>query len=180
MNKTAEIIFNKIKEINDTVATISVSEINFYPSLRQLCETNYCGAYNKNYTCPPRIGEVDEVIKKVKAYETAIIFRCVYQLEDSFDIEGMDEGSANFNKLTYKIFDIAKEIDPSCLVLSAGGCRRCKVCGAVDNTPCRFPDKAISSLEAHCIQVSELAGQIGMKYINGQNTVTYFGGVFVK
>nr|WP_305142352.1 DUF2284 domain-containing protein [uncultured Acetatifactor sp.] len=43
--------------------------------------------------------------------------------------------------------------------------------------PCRFPDMAISSLEAHGINVSRLAAECGMKYINGQNTVTYFGAV---
>ncbi|MBM3708346.1 MAG: DUF2284 domain-containing protein, partial [Actinobacteria bacterium] len=33
----------------------------------------------------------------------------------------------------------------------------------------------ISSLEAYCMNVSTLAGLCNMKYINGQNTVTYFG-----
>ena len=39
------------------------------------------------------------------------------------------------------------------------------------------PDKALASLEAYCISVSDLAASCGMKYINGQNTVTYFGAV---
>jgi hypothetical protein len=33
------------------------------------------------------------------------------------------------------------------------------------------------SLEAYGINVSELAKAAGMNYINGQNTVTYFGAV---
>jgi hypothetical protein len=33
------------------------------------------------------------------------------------------------------------------------------------------------SLEAYGINVSELAKSAGMKYINGQDTVTYFGAV---
>ena len=41
--------------------------------------------------------------------------------------------------------------------------------------PCRHPDLAMSSLETYGINVSELAKAAGMKYINGQNTVTYFG-----
>ena len=43
---------------------------------------------------------------------------------------------------------------------------------------CRFPDRAMSSLEAYGVNVSELAVQCGMRYINGENTVTYFGAVF--
>ena len=46
-----------------------------------------------------------------------------------------------------------------------------------DGLPCRFPQKAIPSLEAHGIHVSKLAEACGMRYINGQNTVTYFGAV---
>ena len=63
------------------------------------------------------------------------------------------------------------------LHLGAGGCNICPVCARVENHPCRFPDMAISSLEAHGINVSRLAAECGMKYINGQNTVTYFGAV---
>jgi hypothetical protein len=33
------------------------------------------------------------------------------------------------------------------------------------------------SLEAYGVNVSKLAASAGMKYINGQNTVTYFGAV---
>ena len=35
----------------------------------------------------------------------------------------------------------------------------------------------MASLEAYGIHVSKLAKAADMKYINGQNTVTYFGGV---
>lgn len=179
MTENAELIYEKIKEINESVGMIEISEMMLYPALREMCEVNYCGAYGKNYTCPPLVGKIDDLIAELKTYDTAIIFRCVYQLEDSFDIEGMDEGSAKFKELTYNAFDIAKEISPDCLVLGAGGCRLCPKCGAAENIPCRFPDRALSSLEAYGIQVSELAGQLSMKYISGQNTVTYFGGVFV-
>ncbi|MFZ2537422.1 MAG: DUF2284 domain-containing protein [Oscillospiraceae bacterium] len=179
MNQKAIQLCDKFSQFNESVATISVSKIEFYPSLTALCEMNSCGAYGKNYTCPPLVGKIDDLIAKIKKFDTAIIFRAVYPLEDSFDIEGMDEGSFKFKQLTYTIFDIAKKIDPDCLVLGAGGCRLCEKCGAANNTPCLHPDRAISSLEAHGIQVSELALQIGMRYISGQNTVTYFGGVFI-
>ena len=41
--------------------------------------------------------------------------------------------------------------------------------------PCRFPEKAFPSLEAYGVFVSKLAQACGMRYINGANTVTYFG-----
>ncbi|HIV13348.1 MAG TPA: hypothetical protein IAA63_09455 [Candidatus Pullilachnospira stercoravium] len=41
--------------------------------------------------------------------------------------------------------------------------------------PCRFPDRSHGSIEGYGIMVSDLANQAGINYINGANTVTYFG-----
>ena len=69
---------------------------------------------------------------------------------------------------------------PEALLLGAGGCRLCPRCAKADNQPCRFPDAALASLEAYGVNVSLLAPQAGMQYINGANTVTYFGAAFLK
>ena len=61
--------------------------------------------------------------------------------------------------------------------LGAGGCGVCKVCAKRSDEPCRFPDLAIASLESYGVNVSAMAASAGMKYINGVNTVTYFGAV---
>ena len=63
------------------------------------------------------------------------------------------------------------------LSLGAGGCTICEKCAKKTDEPCRHPDKRIPSLEAYGVNVSKTAAAAGMKYINGQNTVTYFGGV---
>ena len=63
------------------------------------------------------------------------------------------------------------------LFLCAGGCRICEVCAKKTGEPCRHPELAMPSLEAYGVNVSKLATAAGMKYINGQNTVTYFSGV---
>ncbi|WMJ21773.1 DUF2284 domain-containing protein [Paludicola sp. MB14-C6] len=160
------------------VEVIPVSKVAFYPEIRKSCEMNQCGAYGKNWTCPPHIGDINELISELSQYKNVLVYQCVYELEDSYDIEGMDEGQKQFHKLTNKIAQLYAGSNPPVKVLSAGGCRICAVCGAVTNTPCRFPSVAYSSLEAHGIQVSELAKACGMKYINGKNTVTYFGAIF--
>lgn len=178
-NKSVEELFERIKAENESTGILPTAEIPFDASLRQLCECNTCGAFGRNYTCPPYVGEVNELIAKVKSFDNAIIFRHVYELEDSFDIEGMNEGGKHFSDLALHISKLAHEFFPDCLVLGAGGCHICERCGMLDNIPCRFPEKALSSIEAHGMQVSELAKQLGMKYISGQNTVTYFGAVLV-
>ncbi len=161
-------------------AVIDVDKINFMPELRKACEANACGKYGKNHTCPPHVGEINELISKAKTYEKAIVMQKIYPLEDSYDFEGMMVGGADFAKCLWEITDMASEKLDAPMILGCGGCDYCEKCTAPDKEPCRFPDKARASLESYGIQVSQLAQTAGMKYINGQNTVTYFGGIFVK
>lgn len=156
---------------------LPVSEIPFDEGLRAFCEANRCGKYNRNYACPPSVGTPEELISRAKQYDGALIFQTVSPLEDSFDFEGMMDAAANHNELTSQLHEVVKKDSPNCLPLSAGGCGICERCAKMDNLPCRFPGKAISSLEAYCINVSSLAEKCGMKYINGVNTVTYFSAI---
>lgn len=151
--------------------------IPFEPSLIQLCEGNACGSFGMNYTCPPLVGETGELIEKAKRYEYAVVFQKVYDIEDSFDIEGMNYAKKDFKKLTKSVSEFCGENLTDFLILGAGPCDLCSICGAVDGSPCRFPKSATASLESYGILVSGLAKECGMKYINGQNTVTYFGAV---
>ena len=61
-------------------------------------------------------------------------------------------------------------------MLSNEGCDLCDKCTYPD-APCRFPNRAHGSLEGYGIFVSEIAKIAGINYINGANTVTYFGAV---
>ena len=154
---------------------IDVDKIVFDEGLRTYCEANYCGHFGKNYACPPSVGEAKEVIAKAKEYKKALIFQTVNSLEDSYDFEGMTEAVLKHSAIANAInIDVEKGYNHF-LQLTAGGCTVCPTCAQAENLPCRFPDKAISSLEAYCMNVSMLAELCEMKYINGINTVTYFG-----
>jgi predicted metal-binding protein len=160
---------------NVTHAVIDVDQIRFDLEFRTLCEKNSCGYYGACWTCPPDAGTIEELIQKVKRYRHALVFQTVSALEDSFDIDGMHEASVNHNRLVQRVRDAAKAEHPDCFVLGAGACGICAVCSKRENQPCRFPDKAITSLEACGVDVSHLAKRAGMRYINGVNPVTYFG-----
>ena len=171
-------LVEKIKMIPfSNVSEADVSDISFEPSLLELCKLNQCGNYGKCYTCPPIVGDIDTLVAKAKSFVRIIVFQKVYKIEDSFDIEGMDEAVKDFAMLVQKVNEICKSEPYNLQVLGAGGCRLCERCGIIDNIECRFPDRAVPSLESYGINVSKLAQICGMKYINGQNTVTYFGGV---
>ena len=161
----------------DNVGTALTGLIPFEPPLIEMCKMNTCGNYGKSYSCPPSVGNTDELIEKAKQYKYITVFQKVYKLEDSFDFEGMTEGKNNFKDLTKKVYPICRECFEAFLLLGAGPCDLCSECGILTDTPCRFPEKAIASLESYAIKVSDLAGLCSMNYINGVNTVTYFGAV---
>ena len=154
---------------------IKTEEIVTDAAFRDICATNQCGVYGKCWMCPPDVGDIGELTKVVRSYRYALVYQKVYPLEDSFDIEGMQSAKNDFSKL---IQTMRRSFpDPEVLHLGAGGCGVCEICAKREDLPCRFPDLAVASLEGYGINVSKLAASAGMKYINGQDTVTYFGAV---
>lgn len=147
-------------------------------SFRDICANNSCGAYGKCWMCPPDIGEINELIEKLKTYTHVLVYQTVSPLEDSFDIEGMQAAKKDFSKLVQKIKKAFP--DNEMLHLGVGGCGICDVCSKLDELPCRHPDLAVAALEGYGVYVSKLAESAGLKYINGQNTVTYFGAIFFR
>ena len=180
MNQAAYKLKEEIEKLGVAgAALLPVSEIPFDPELRKSCEMNRCGIYGKNWACPPLVGPVEELIATAKTYDTALVFENVYKISDSFDIEGMQEASERHKKLARAINDLPTRPKDS-IMLGAGGCDFCDVCAAAEDKPCRFPEKAFASLEAYGDYVSELAAACGLKYINGVNTITYFGAVLLR
>lgn len=145
---------------------------------RDICASNTCGMYGKCYMCPPDVGDIDELMAQVKKYDYALVYQTVIDIEDSFDFEGMIEGKKKSYLLDQKLRKIFVDKNIyKVLHLGAGGCGVCETCAKKTGEPCRFPEKAMPSLEAYGVNVSELAKVAGMKYINGRDTVTYFGAV---
>ena len=161
-------------------ASIPVSAIRFSLDFRAMCERNACGMYGKSWMCPPHVGPAEHLISEVKAYRNALVYQTVSPLEDSFDIEGMLRAGQLHNQLAKSVQAYVGALtDEPFLHLGAGGCRLCSRCAILDEAPCRFPGDALGSLEAYCIDVTQLARTSGLNYINGAGTVTYFGALFI-
>ncbi|MCL2056676.1 MAG: DUF2284 domain-containing protein [Oscillospiraceae bacterium] len=161
----------------DNCGSTDVEKVSFRREFRDACAANLCGKYGTCWMCPPDVGDIDEMISRAKKYSHVFVFQTIGQLEDSFDIEGMGEAGVRHNKIVEAIAGEARKILTGPLVLGAGACHICERCTKPDDMPCRFPARALPSLESYGIAVSELAAVCGLKYINGTNTVTYFGGI---
>ena len=176
-------LFDKLTELALSLgafraSVIPVENVETDASFRDLCAANVCGNYGRNWMCPPDAGDIHDLMAELRTYEYMLVYQTVTELEDSYDFEGMMDAGVAHNQLMIKLRDrLNGENLPRVLHLGAGGCRMCEVCAKRTDEPCRHPDLAVASLETYGINVSRLAPAAGMKYINGKDTVTYFGAV---
>lgn len=142
--------------------------------VRDMCEMNTCQKFGKNWACPPGCGDLSECEGKLKKYTRGIIVQTTKQLEDSYDIEGLqelgEEHEANFKRAIEKF----SEMYPDMLTLGTGTCTLCKECTYPD-AECRFPQKRISSMEAYGLVVNDVCKANDLPYNYGPNTMTYVG-----
>lgn len=156
-------------------AEIDVKDIEFSEEVVAACRANFCGNYNKSWKCPPNVGTLEELREEYIKFSQAFVFTTKHPIEDSFDIEGMFAARLEHDKTE----DAIRPVLPAgSRILGAGGCNVCKKCAFPE--PCRFPDKAKTSVEACGINVVSLAKTAKINYTNGENTVTYFSVVFLN
>lgn len=156
--------------------SISQSQIVLSAEFRRICETNQCGGYGGCWMCPPFIGEIGELMERVRSYPGAVLYQTIHEIEDSFDLEGMFAAGGKHALVSADIEKKLRRLQPAdYLHLSCGGCHLCETCARKTAEPCRFPDRALPSLEGYGVDVYNTAKDTPLQYINGPNTVTYFG-----
>lgn len=158
-------------------AVIDTDKISFTEDVVAACKVNHCGKYKTNWMCPPAVGELSVLKAKYQKYKKAYIYTTKWEIEDSFDIEGMLSAGEKHTKLTDSLRDELLITKSDFKILGGGACRNCIKCTYPDK-PCRFPDKAYPSVEACGIDVVNLAKISDILYNNGINTVTYFSVIF--
>ena len=158
---------------------ITIEKLKYYPEVRAICEGNMCRNYGTSWACPPAIGTIAECMERVNKYDNMLLFSCKYELEDSFDFEGMVAGLLDFKQRVDTFQLNLESVLSEYLLLSNEGCGRCSECTYPD-APCRFPHLLHHSLEGYGFVVNELAKEAGIRYNNGADTVTYFGALLFK
>lgn len=155
---------------------IPQSQVVLSADFRRICESNQCGGYGACWMCPPHIGPVEELMEQVRGYPYGLLYQTIAEIEDSFDIEGMFAAGAEHAQVSQRVHASVVPLLPGKpLHLSCGGCHLCQTCAKREDKPCRMPDKALSSLEGYGVDVYNTTDGTPLKYINGANTVTYFG-----
>ncbi len=142
--------------------------------VRDLCQANACGRYGRSWACPPAVGTLKECRERILSYRHVFVYTTVHELEDSYDFEGMMAGKDAHEEISRLVVDLAEGLLPEKkLILSGDGCNRCGKCTYPD-APCRFPGEVYPTVESYGVAVYRLAQTVGINYINGKDTVTYF------
>lgn len=173
MDSLTEKIIARAKSLMWQYAEIAPQNIAFSQDVVNACKANYCGNYNKCWTCPPNVGSLEELKLKYQSYRHAFVFTTKHAVEDSFDLDGMLAARAKHDAVE----NVIREVLPlGCEVLGAEGCLICEKCAFP--APCRFPERARRAVEACGIDVVALSRTAQIDYYNGENTVTYFSLIF--
>lgn len=174
MNISSEVEKIAIRSNFFEVGYVEIGNLKYYPEIRRICEGNSCGNYGTSWACPPAVGSITECRERVERYDKMLLFSRKYELEDSFDFQGMSEGLRDFKRVVDIFSRKLEAVLPDYLLLSNEGCGRCAECTYPD-APCRFPRLLHHSLEGYGFIVHELACDAGIHYNNGPDTVTFFG-----
>ena len=145
------------------------------------CQANACGKYGRCWTCPPQVGTPEELAATLQRYTTGVLIQNIATLEDSWDFEGMDAAMHAHNDMLRHLGMQMRTSFPTVemLPLGCGGCGYCASCRCPD-APCPFPEQAIGSVEGYGMDAKALVHSCGLRYINGENTVSYVGMLLLR
>ena len=155
---------------------IDVKDIVLSASFRDICKGNGCGMYGQCWMGPPDIGDIDVLMSELRGYEHGLLYQTIGTLEDSFDLEGMMAAGHRHALVSRDLQTLLPGLlKESFLHLGCGGCHLCEICAKRTGQPCRHPEQALPAMEGYGVDVYNTTLGTTLKYINGTNTVTYFG-----
>lgn len=156
------------------VVALDVTTLEFLDEVRDMCSSDTCRQYDRNWTCPPACGTIEECQQKAETYGKGIIVQTTGTLDDPFDYERMMELQDVHQKKMLEFSRKLKGNGQDILPLGAGACTLCSEC-TYPNAPCANPEDAMVSMEAYGIFVSDLCSKNNIAYNYGEGTLTYVG-----
>ena len=163
-------------------APLDVDGLEFRQDVRDMCNPEHCTqGYGTSWGCPPAARPLEELREKAAQFKQGILVQTIGQLEDAYDFESVMEAGKKhaqaFITLADKMID---ETDDHVMNLGAGSCPRCNPFTMPDGSgctypdaPCRYPDRIIPSMESSGLYVAGECEKNGLRYNNGENTITF-------
>jgi predicted metal-binding protein len=135
---------------------IHPSSVVTAPWVRLKCQFG-CPGYGRGLCCPPHTPTPEQTRAVLDSYRRAILFH----LEVS-DPEQQKRGNQEYiDRLIELEGEMFKDQYYRAFIFTAGPCRNCKKCGALEGNPCANPRKARPSMEGCGIDVYQTARNNG-------------------
>ena len=155
----------------DAAVPLDPKTLTARENVRAMCAADKCGAYNKNWTCPPACGTIGDCQERMRSYESGILLQSVGRMTKAIDSRCYRETERRHMQSFYAFAEEIRKVYPNALCLGAGGCRVCGKCAYPES--CRFPEKAMSSMEGYGLFVTQVCRDAGVPYHYGERTITY-------
>jgi predicted metal-binding protein len=156
----------------ETTAQLSVDTLRFMPEVRDMCKADRCHQYNHCWTCPPACGSLTDCAEKARKYKDGVLLQTVGEIEDSFDYQGFKRVEALHKQRLLRLVETLRSQELDFLPMGAGACTICTDC-TFPESPCRHPEKAMISMEAFGLWVSEVCKKNNVPYNYGENKIAY-------
>jgi len=162
----------KALEMGFSVAVpLEIDTLQPRQDVRDMCVSDTCRAYGKNWTCPPHCGTLAECCAKIQSYSHGILLQTVGQTQKVIDTKAYRHTEERHLNQLHQFAETLRSHYPHMLCLGSGGCRICRECAYPE--PCRFPDKACSSMEGYGLFVTQVCRDNHCAYSHGEKTITY-------
>ena len=155
----------------DHAVALDPATLVFRADVRAMCAADKCGAYGKNWSCPPHCGEPEVCAAALKGYARGILVQTVGKMEKRIDTKAYRETERRHLENFYRLAADFRAVHPDALCLGSGGCRICGKCAYPE--PCRFPEQKYPSMEGYGLFVTQVCRDNGLKYHYGEKTITY-------
>ncbi|MCI8538283.1 MAG: DUF2284 domain-containing protein [Oscillospiraceae bacterium] len=164
LDAAREVGFSHVGELN-------LSSLHFREDVREMCASDLCHSYGRNWMCPPGCGTLEEAARRAAVFHRGILVQTTGALEDDFDMDSIKKTEERHKAYFFTLVDLVRAEAPVCLPLAAGACTICETCAYPE--PCRFPERAIPSMEAYGLYVSQVCEASGLGYYYGPKTITF-------
>lgn len=155
----------------DVAKPLCVATLKPMEMVRDMCAADKCHAYGRNWTCPPECGTLEQCGQRMQQYKHGILLQSIGHLRKAIDARTMMETERRHMEQFHRFADMVRQQFPDALCLGAGGCRICKKCAYPE--PCRFPERACSSMEGYGLFVTQVCRDNDVPYHYGEKTLTY-------
>ena len=153
-------------------APLDPRRLEFLKEVREMCAADRCRSYNRNWSCPPACGSLEDWRRKCSRFREGLLMQTIGEIEDSFDFEGMAAAAQENRRQADALADRLRLYGSDFLLLTAGTCTRCTPCSWPD-APCRHPLYLFPSMEACGLLVSQVCQDCGLPYYYGSGRIAF-------